>query len=96
MVLWNENATYNCCACVMDLLPEDGLAALVLAVEVLGVLHLALLEPAALLRLEAEEIVLPDVLRNNLKQVNLRTGWSAPVPLVKWHLDSAIGLSNTE
>ncbi len=47
-------------------IPEDSLAALVLAVEVLGVLHLALLEAAALLRLEAQQVVLPNVLGHQL------------------------------
>ena len=46
--------------------PEDSLAALVLAVEVLGVLHLALLEPATLVLVEPEEVLLPDVLRDGL------------------------------
>jgi hypothetical protein len=48
-------------------IPEDSLAALVLAVEVFGVLHLALLEATPLLRLEAQQVVLPNVLRHQLR-----------------------------
>ena len=56
--------------------PEDGLAALVLAVEVLGVLHLALLEPAALVLVEPEEVLLPDVLGDGLGELHERDGVS--------------------
>ena len=54
--------------------PEDGLAALVLAVEVLGVLHLAILEPAALALFKPEEVLLPDVLRDGLGKLHERNG----------------------
>ena len=52
---------------VLVSLPEDGLAAVVLAVEVLQVLDGATLEPAALAGVEVQHVVLPSVLRNLIK-----------------------------
>ncbi len=52
-------------------IPEDSLAALVLAVEMFSVLHLALLEAAPLLRLEAQQVVLPNVLGHQLNRIEL-------------------------
>ena len=56
------------CACALHL-PEYSLAAFVFAVEVLRVLHLALLEAAAFLSLEAQHVGLPDILGHHLHQV---------------------------
>ena len=49
---------------------EHGLAALVLAVEVLRVLDLALLEPAPLVLVEPEEVLLPHVLGDGLRDLH--------------------------
>lgn len=49
--------------------PEHGLAALVLAVEVLGILDFALLEAAALLGVEAQHVILPDILGDGVGQL---------------------------
>ena len=62
------------------LIPEHSLAALVLAVEVLCVLHLALLEPAALVLLEPEEVLLPHVVRQALR--DRHEGAELPLRLV--------------
>ena len=50
-------------------LPEDRLAAVVLAVEVLQVLDGANLEPAALAGIEVEHVVVPGIVRGLINKV---------------------------
>lgn len=47
---------------ILVTLPEDGLAAVVLAMEVLQVLDGAALEPAALTGIEVKHVVVPGVI----------------------------------
>ena len=66
--------------------PEYSLAALILAVEVLGVLHVALLEAAAFLSIKSKQIVLPGIL-------GYIVGHRLLHPHALWIMRSAIGMS---
>ena len=55
---------------ILVALPEDGLAAVVLAVEVLQVLDGAALEPAALAGIEVKHVVVPGIVRGLIKKLN--------------------------
>jgi hypothetical protein len=50
-------------------LPEDGLAAVILAMKVLQVLDGAALEPAALSGIEVKHVVVPGIIRSLVKIV---------------------------
>ena len=55
---------------ILVALPEDGLAAVVLAVEVLQVLDGAALEPAALAGIEVKHVVVPGIVRGLIKKLS--------------------------